>query len=150
MQPNIMGELLVHESEYLVFLAISVVNLHDFVEICSPVRVNVSQYHPGHVFLPWCALSTHSAYDLGQQVGFGYFAFRRTRSLVNETFDEARNHLVVSQQSADVYVIVRGHVVARWRGEIHRVLLLRRYNFAIGAADSCGLMDEHGCSDSDS
>lgn len=69
MQPNIMGELLVHESEYLVSLAIRVVNLHDFVEICSPVRVNVSQYHPGHVFLPWCALSTHSAYDLGQQVG---------------------------------------------------------------------------------
>lgn len=52
---------------------------------------------------------------------------------------------------AHVYVVVRGHVVARWRGEHHRLLLLlllllllRRIDSAVGAVDGRGLMDEHG------
>lgn len=66
---SVTDELIVHESEDLVSLAIRVVNLHDFFEIRLPVRINVFEHHPCHVFLPWCAFSTHGAYDLGQQVG---------------------------------------------------------------------------------
>lgn len=78
---------------------------------------------------------------------FDQFAVRRARALAGETLDVARHHLVVSQQPADVYVIVRGHVVARRSGE-HRLLLLPLLRGHHGAAaavvapDGAGLMDE--------